>query len=183
MPTASMQRLPGWAAIFSAVAGLVGFGLLVAALTAPTPSPERLRRYPDLFRWQDAGVLLQALAMIPVTLALHAAARPARKWGLATAALGVLAQALLVVVLLLRFANITSDMLYMLPQGFVGLWLVIVNWRPAGSLSRGLARTGKIAGLGLLVVGIGFLIYGVLVAPKGFAGPLTNAEIDAQAWT
>jgi hypothetical protein len=90
---------------------------------------------------------------------------------------------LIVLVLLLRFANVTSDMLYMLPQGLVGVWLVVVNWRPAAPLSKGLARAGKIAGLGLSVIGVGFLIYAVLVAPIVFERPLTNAEADAQTWT
>ncbi len=184
MPTASMQRLAGWAAVFSATIGLAAFCLLVAALVAPTPSPATLRRYDELFRWQDAGVLLQALAMIPVTLGLHAAMRPQTlPWRNGAALIGLAAQASLVLVVLLRFAGVTSDMLYMLPQGFVGLWLLVVNWRRTPPLSRGMARTGVFAGLGLLVAGVGFLIYGALVAPRVFLGPLTNAEIDAQSWT
>ncbi len=181
MPTAAMQRLCGWSAILAALAGFVGFGFLVAALLAPTPSPETLRRYPDLFRFQDAGVLLQAMAMIPVTLVVGVPTQ--RTWRSFPAVLGIVAQAALVVLLLLRFANVTSDMLYMLPQGVVGVWLLVANRKPSDLLAGGLARTGLIAGLGLLIVGAGFLIYGALVAPGVFAGPLTNAEIDAQAWT
>lgn len=178
------RRLAGWAAVFAGVVGVVAFGLLVAALAAPTPSATSLRRDVTLFQWQDAVVLLQALAMIPVVLGVYTLLRTqGRGPGQATVVLGLGAQALLALAILLQFAKLSSDMLYMLPQGLVGLWLVVVNWRPPPQLSKGLARTGFVAGVGLLVIGVGTLIHVILVAPKELTSLLTDAEIDAQTWT
>jgi hypothetical protein len=179
MATASLRRLAGWAAVLSAAAGFAALGFLIAALAAPTPSPTSLRRYETLFRWQDGGVLLQALAMIPVVLGLHATLRTGRR----TTVLGLGANACVALAVLLQFADLTWDSLYMLPQGLVGLWLVVINRRAVSPISKGLARTGGVAGFGLLVIGVGTLIHVGLVAPRELLGPLTNAEIDAQSWT
>lgn len=74
-------------------------------------------------------------------------------------------------------------MLYMAPIGLVGIWLLLVNKKDDTLFSRAIVWAGTIAGLGLLLVGIGFVVYGSFVAPEVFTRPLTNAEIDAQSLT
>lgn len=171
-------------ALWSGVIGIVAVGLLIAALAAPTPSPNSMRRETSLFAWQNAAVILQALGMIPVTIGLRRlgnietdAGRPA------DVALGLFAQLSLILTSALLFTDTVSDMLYMAPIGLVGLWLLTINRRDDGVFSRGLVWTGRVAGTGLVTVGVGFVIYGMLVAPAVFTRPLSTAEIDAQSLT
>jgi hypothetical protein len=56
-----------------------------------------------------------------------------------------------------------SDILFMAPTTFVGLWLVVVNWLLAGKLSLSARALGTTAGLGLLTVGLSFFFLGGLV--------------------
>ena len=58
-----------------------------------------------------------------------------------------------------------------------------ISGRLSVQLGRGVLWLGRISGFGLILIGLGFVIYGVFVAPRVFAGPLSNAEIDAQTWT
>ncbi|GAC1612993.1 MAG: hypothetical protein NVS3B27_09740 [Novosphingobium sp.] len=97
--------------------------------------------------------------------------------------MGLVAQVGVVITSALLFNQSVSDMLYMGPIGLVGIWMLTVNHRDDNVFSRGLVWSGRIAGIGLLTVGIGFLIYGAFVAPAVFVRPLTNAEIDAQTLT
>jgi hypothetical protein len=170
-------------ALVSGVLGLLAVGLLIAALAAPTPSPQTMRRETNLFLLQDAGVILQALAMIPVTIGLYRLslsqnATRSRNCLL----LGLIAQSALITTSGLIFSDTVSDMLYMAPIGLVGLWLLMVSHRDS-MLSSGVIWTGRIAGFGLLLVGLGFVLYGIFVAPAIFLRPLSTAEVDAQTLT
>lgn len=178
------KRRTGRFALLSGVIGLVALAFLIAALLAPTPSPDTMRRETDFFRWQDAGVILQAITMIPVTLGIyHLTREQDRTWSRASLALGLFAQVSLVISSALIFTHTTSDMLYMGPVGLVGLWLLAVNRSCYAFLSKRLVWTGRVAGMGLLIIGVGFLTYGLFVAPAVFVRPLSNAEIDAQSLT
>jgi hypothetical protein len=175
----------GWTgrfAIIAGILGLIGTGLLIAALFAPTPSPNTMRRETNLFLWQDAFVIAQALAMIPVTLGIYrVTSRTAGAAG--TLVLGLIAQAFLVITTSLIFTDTASDMLYMFGVGLVGIWLFLVTRRALDLSSSKVMWTGRVAAFGLMLIGIGFLIYGVLVAPAVFVRPLTIPEIDAQTLT
>ena len=177
---ASIAHRTGRYALLSGVLGILAVGLLVGALVAPTPAPSSMRRETSLFAWQNAALILQSLAMIPLTLGLH---RLAKEKSPTVVALGLIAQISLVIASALLFADLVSDMLYMAPIGLVGLWLLFVNRRDGGYFSTGLVWAGRIAGIGLLTVGLGFLLYGAFVAPAVFIRPLTHAEIDAQSLT
>jgi hypothetical protein len=179
----NFQRI-GRLALFSGAIGILAVGLLIAALAAPTPSPASMRRETTLFAWQNAAVILQALGMIPVTLGLHHLGKFETGVGRpVNVALGLIAQLMLIVTSALLFTDTVSDMLYMAPVGLVGLWLLAINRRSDRLFSRGLVWTGRVAGAGLMTVGVGFVIYGVFVAPAVFIRPLSAAEIDAQSLT
>ena len=180
----SNVRRTGRIALVSGLLGLLGVGLLIAALVAPTPAPDSMRRSTSLFAWQNAVVVLQALMMIPVILGLFRAtsqSKPNR--GLSVVSIGIFGQLALIVAAGLLFTGAVSDMLYMAPIGLVGLWLLLINTRDDELFSRGITWTGRVAGIGLLLIGIGFMIYGVFVAPAVFLRPLSNPELDAQSLT
>jgi hypothetical protein len=170
--------------IASGVAGLVGLAFLIAALAAPTPSDNTLRRYPTLFLWQDGWVIAQSLLLFPGVIAVRGLMiqRQAPKTQIAFL-LGIIGLLLVSLSLAMIFTGITSDMLYMAPQGLVGMWLLFANFALHESLPRAVTRIGLIAGAGLLIVACGFAVYALLVEPRILAGPLSNAEIDVTAWT
>lgn len=180
----SNVRRTGKLALASGLIGLLGVGLLIAALAAPTPAPDSMRRATSLFAWQNAAVVLQALTMIPVTLELfRTGSHSTPNGGILTVSIGLFGQITLIVAAGLLFAGTVSDMLYMAPVGIVGLWLLLINRRNDALFSRTIVWTGRVAGLGLLLIGAGFIIYGAFVAPAVFVRPLSNAEIDAQSLT
>jgi hypothetical protein len=183
MTPSDQSRRSGRFAVVAGFLGIIGTGLLIAALFAPTPAPGTMRRETVLFLWQDAFVILQGLAMIPVTLRLYRLRSDRDGAGGRTLALGLIAQVGVVITTALIFTDTVSDMLYMGPIGLVGLWVFLVNRPRVALTSPKVAWTGRVAALGLLLVGVGFLIYGALVAPTVFVRPLTTAEIDAQTLT
>lgn len=176
-------RRTGQMALVSGVVGLLGVGLLIAALAAPTPEPNTMRRATSLFAWQNVAVLLQAVTMIPVTLGLFRTSRAKPDAKFMAVSIGLVGQIALILTAGLLLTGTVSDMLYMGPIGIVGFWLLLINKPDDELFSRRIARTGRIAGLGLLIIGIGFVIYGIFVAPAVFIRPLTNAELDAQSLT
>ena len=177
-------RRTGVLAVASGLLGLLGVGLLIGALAAPTPAPDSMRRATSLFAWQNAAVVLQALMMIPVTLGLFQAGRNLNRNGdTLTASIGLLGQITLVLAAGLLFTGTVSDMLYMAPIGLVGVWLLLISRKTDETSTRAIVWTGRVAGVGLVLVGAGFVIYGALVAPAVFMRPLSNAEIDAQSLT
>jgi hypothetical protein len=180
----SNLRRTGLLALASGLLGFVGVGLLIAALAAPTPAADSMRRSTSLFAWQNAAVVLQALAMIPVTLGLYRARSQSKAASEYLALIiGLSGQLALILAAGLLLVGTVSDMLYMGPIGVVGLWLLLVNKTDGELFPRGIAWTGKIAGVGLILIGIGFVIYGAFVAPAVFIRPLSNAELDAQSLT
>lgn len=69
-------------------------------------------------------------------------------------------------VAILRLAGMVdtavSNILFMLPMGLVGAWLVAVNWNNPIALPRWMRIWGLLAGLGLVGVGLNFLFNGGL---------------------
>lgn len=177
-------RRTGEIALVSGVLGILAVGLLVAALVAPTPAPGTMRRATSFFAWQNGFVVLQALSMIPVTLGLFRATSQTNPDGrLLAVSVGLLAQIALIPSAGLLITGTVSDMLYMAPIGLVGLWLLLINKRDGELFTPGIVWAGRIAGFGLLLIGVGFMIYGIFVAPAVFIRPLTDAELDAQSLT
>jgi hypothetical protein len=101
--------------------------------------------------------------------------------------LGLLAISFTVLLLTLNFVKVIADVLYMVPQGIFGAWLIIVNWRTSGILPKGLRRLGIASGIGLVLVGTYPILYVLFVntvilhgpVPKDYIDPETSANIIA----
>jgi hypothetical protein len=102
--------------------------------------------------------------MVPVALALstlsHDKAPSASRISVVVGIIALLGVA--IARLLLLISPAVSDILFMGPMGFVGLWLIAVNWLSAGVITRALRILGMIAGLGLTILGASFFFLGGL---------------------
>src|SRR5258705_4335235 len=108
--------------------------------------------------------MVQAVLKTPVARALHLLARQRSPRASSVAmATGLIALCGVAIIRLLQFVSpAVSDILFMGPMGFVGLWLIIVNWLLAGAYSRALRVFGMISGLGLVILGASFFFLGGL---------------------
>lgn len=165
----SSYRFAGWSAIVSGTTGIIGFGFLVAALVGRGAGAGG----EHLIRSHDAAVVLQSIFMIPVVFALrNLIGQPSSSTSRAIAVVGVTALLLVVLFLLLIFANLMWDALYMIPQGVFGVWLIVANRWLSSVLPRGLTRLGAVAGVGLVLVGTFPIGYSIFVDPNGLHGPI-----------
>ena len=170
----SMYRSSGWAAITSGVFGLLAFALLIVGVNI------MLARRPEwgglvnlMFKTHHVGVILQYVFMIPVAFGLHALTRQQVEGvSRATLAVGVVSLALIVLLASLFIADVVADDLYTVPQGALGVWLIVVNRRLSGVLPPALTRFGTVVGFGLLLVGTFPIAYGIFVDPIGLRGPV-----------
>jgi hypothetical protein len=92
---------------------------------------------------------------------------PKRAYRTAMAAL-----ALLSLTLLLTLVHVLNDMLYMVPQGIFGLWMIWLGKHLSGLLPRHVKWMGIVAGLGLSLIGIFPIAFTIFVDPIAFRGPI-----------
>ncbi len=152
MTAESTSRFAGWAAITSGAIGIVAYGFLWAALVSRIRGAAE-NAYVLLFRTHDLGVILQSLFMIPVVFTLGAiGSQHSRGVSRATVAVGVAALSLIVLCLLLIFVNVIADTIYLVPQGVLGAWLIVVNRLLSSVLPRTLTWLGIVCGVGLVLV-------------------------------
>ncbi len=170
----STYRSPGRAAITSGVFGLMAFGVLFVGVNIMFARGRESFGLVDLmFKTHHVGIILQYLFMIPVAFGLDTLARQ-RFPGVsrATLAVGVVSLSLIVFLAFLFLIDVVADDLYAVPQGVLGVWLMLVNRRLSSVLPRGLTRLGTVVGFGLLLVGTFPLAYGIFVDPIGLRGPV-----------
>ena len=159
--TRATDRTSGWAAVAAGICGLAAFAFIVAALFIRSDA-KRLGAL--MFRGHDAMAALQTFCMLAVVAALHSLAnrweRPMPKlaYRIANAALVVL-----VFALLLTLAHVLNDMLYMVPQGIFGVWIVWLSSYLSGLLPRHVKWLGIVAGIGLILIGIFPIAFGIFV--------------------
>jgi len=159
--TRATDRTAGWAAVAAGICGLAAFAFIVAALFIRSDA-KRLGAL--MFRGHDAMAALQTFCMLAVVAALHSLAnrweRPMPKlaYRIANAALVVL-----VFALLLTLAHVLNDMLYMVPQGIFGVWIVWLSSYLSGLLPRHVKWLGIVAGIGLILIGIFPIAFGIFV--------------------
>jgi hypothetical protein len=172
----SADRLAGRLAILSGVFGIAAFACLILFL-AMRPSAAGPDTAHLLLRSHDVGVILQSLCLIPFALALDAIARrDSRGSSRMTGAAGVTFLILVVVLMSLSLAKVVADVLYMIPQGAVGCWLIVVCRQVANGLPRGLRRLGIVAGLGLILVSVFPIGYALFVDPAMLHGPVGDDD-------
>lgn len=174
--TAGSDRLAGCLAILGGAFGIVAFACLILFLvTRPSAAGQSASHL--LLRSHDVGVILQSLCLMPLALALDAIARrESRGSGRATGAAAAACLALIVVLLSLSFFKLVADVLYMIPQGAVGGWLIVVCRQMANGLPRGLRRLGIVAGAGLLLVSAFPIGYALFVDPAILRGPVSDDD-------
>ena len=162
----SLYRSAGWAAIASGALGFVAYGLLVTALRAARTSADP-HTTELLFGAHDIGAILQYLCLIPVVCALRRFSQE-RPDGLGRPIItvGIAALSSTAVLLLVEFFHLDWLPWYMVPQGVVGGWLMVVSWRLAKGLPWYLTGLGTIVGFGLVLVGTVPLGYTLWVDPS-----------------
>jgi hypothetical protein len=167
-------RSAGRAAITSGVFGIMALGFLIVGVASMVKSIPDSSEFANLmFRTHHVGVILQSLFMIPVAFGLHMiATQRLPRVGKTTLAVGVASLSSIVLCALLFLVNVVADDLYTVPQGVLGVWLMVVNRRMSSVLPRGLTRFGTVVGFGLLLVGTFPLAYGIFVDPIGLHGPI-----------
>ena len=152
--TTAAFRSAGRAAITSGVIGLVAYGFLWAFLITMISGGDEQTCRP-LITTHDVGVLLQSLFMIPLVLTfgdIVGQRSPGARRSIV--AMGVAALALTMVSLLLIVANVLAGPFFMLLQGLLGIWLVVVNRLVSGAFSRGLRWFGMVIGVGLMIAAV-----------------------------
>ncbi len=169
------SRLAGRLAIASGVIGFAAFACLILFLvTRPAAGEQVASRL--LLGSHDVGVIAQSLCLLPFAVAFGAIAgrgsRGARR-ALDTAA--VTGLGLIVVLMSLSLAKVVADVLYMIPQGAVGAWLLVVCRRAIG-LPRGLRGLGFVAGVGLVLVCAFPVGYALFVDPAILHGPISDDD-------
>jgi hypothetical protein len=151
--------------------GIMSFACLIACAVYIASQKTEFKELADvpllgrlLFKGTYVGTVLQSLFMIPVAVAVHTLSRlRSQRMSRAATAVGISALIAVVVLRALPLVNQkVSDLLFLGPMGFVGVWLIVVNWLLSGLLSRGIRITGTIAGVGFGIVGLTFFFLGGL---------------------
>lgn len=168
------MQLTGRLAIISGIFGIAAFACLIVFLVMRPSDPQTSHM---LLRSHDAGVIVQSLCLIPFALALGAIARQhshgsSRAMGVAAVTFLIL----VVVLMLLSFVRVVADVLYMIPQGAVGGWLIAVCRQRANGLPAGLRILGVVAGIGLLLVSVFPIGYALFVDPAILHGPISDHD-------
>jgi hypothetical protein len=162
--------LAGWCAIASGILGILAYVSLITFLQMRSINEEASGW---MLRLHDGGVVLQFLLLIPVPISLWqlTQSRPPRL-GTAMVAAGVVALMSVVLLLILTFLGIVWNVLYMFPQGLFGLWLMIAMGRTRGLLPLWMKGFGVVVGLGLVLVGLFPIGYGLFVERAVFRIPV-----------
>jgi hypothetical protein len=161
MTTNLQYRSAGWYAIASGIIGALAFGFLMTYLKI---REENFAQGIFFLRFHDGGAVLQFLLLIPVVLVLHKLLQKRTSTiKQTTLKIGIGSLVFTALFLLLTIPKILSDVLYLFPQGVFGVWLIFVNWRMKGILSKGLVWFGIVVGTGLAISGIFPVGYAIFV--------------------
>jgi hypothetical protein len=159
-PSSQVTAQCAWA---SGVIGLAAAGFIIAAaeLRAFRVVSGAVSRF--LFSSHDVASILQSLLLIPAVFVVHRLSR-SRSPTASTATLGtgVTALAAIAVLQLLLFVGAAPGTLYMLPQGLLGVWVIVVSRLMANTWPRHVTWLGIAAGVGLILISAslaGLLVY------------------------
>ena len=161
----SGDRFAGRLAIISGAFGIAAFACLIVFLVM-RPADPRIAHL--LLRSHDAGIIFQSLCLMPFALALGSSRV------VVASALGSLA--LVVALMLMSFVGVVADVLYMIPQGALGVWLIVVCQQTAKGLPKGLRRLGIVAGVGLILISLFPIGYSMFVDSAILHGPISDDD-------
>ena len=182
----SPYRFAGWAAITSGIIGFVAYAVLMTSVISRDAGVGDHRFWTLLFRVHDVGAILQALLMIPVVLTLHRiATQHSGGVGRVTVATGVTALSVMILILLLGFVGVIPNVFYMVPQGVLGVWVIVVGRLVPEVIPRGLRWLGFVSGIGLLLVATFPIAYVLLVdpqAPHSTANRIIHIVLKVGSW-
>lgn len=157
----NIHRLP-YFVFASGLLGALALAFLIAGLAVRDDGGTGV-----LFRIHDA---LAACSSITISLSAAswrtASTRYGGEIGTVLPVFGAVSAALTALSLSLVYLTRASDMLYMLPQGGIGLWLIATSLKQPTSLSRSLCIFGFVVGTGLLLVGAGFSAIAAAQGPE-----------------
>jgi hypothetical protein len=138
-----------------------------------------LRRVDLFFRAHDAGVILQFLMMISLTVELgRLSQRNSPSLSQNSVVFGIVSILLVVLLLALGTLRLVNDMFYMLPQGLFGAWLALANVRLRSVLPPWLRYFGTVVGVGLILVGTVFPGLATFVYPSMWKIPAVSVDND-----
>ena len=175
----TMHRSTPWLAIVSGALGICSFASLIVYITSPDlQMQESGAAAPigeQLLTVQFLSSAAQVFLMIPVAILLYrwdawtSSKLERNRAVLSWTILGVVALAAVGLLRLIAMVYTgVSDILFMLPMGLVGAWLVAINWENPIALPGWMRIWGAVAGLCLVGVGLNFLFNGGLaVFSKG----------------
>jgi len=155
--TPEVFRYAGWSAHLSAAATIVGFVTLIVFFSVGEP----------FGTINDISSIILALSLLPLALALYLLQRPcAALLSLIALIIGIcamLAASILQILLVLRVIKLELT-LVAVPAAFgvVGVWLLLNSSLAlaSGTLPSGLAWVGMVAGVGYILVILGFILGG-----------------------
>jgi hypothetical protein len=180
-PKSVTNRLALGAAVASGTIGIMAAACLIAA--------DQLRAWRVasrpvvtlLFTSHDVGTIFQSLLLIPVICMVHALyGQRSPPVSFASAVVSVIALSAIALLQSLRLAGIGPDTLYMVPQGLLGLWLIIVNRRARNILPRHVALVGMVAGVGLTVIAASLLTVIGYFGLGALSGPIRASDASAR---
>jgi hypothetical protein len=167
------------------IGGVVGLAAAIALVAGVEARSWRLASRPvvmSLIRWHDGLIILQSVLLVPFAVFLSRVtllgAAPPRLVAASLAVTSLLAIALLQT---LRFVNVGPDTLYMLPQGLLGVWAIMMSRRMRSRLSRAVLSLGVVAGIGLMMIAASLLSIILYFGVGALSGPIRNPGAYAQA--
>ena len=168
------EQYAGRAAVAAGIIGLLAIFSLIGYMMARSPDPQTGVL---MNRLHDGAVALQFVCLIPVAYRLcQLMPAPAVIKSNTLLFTGVGSIGFVVVCLLLLFPKWVSDILYMVPQGVFGAWLVYSNTRLKGIMAKGLRWFGIIVGIGLVLVGLFPLAFAIFIDASPLMIPAPPAK-------
>ena len=167
----SSFRLAGWSAILSGVFGILAIAILLYAVFSRT-TWELTDEILLLFNTHNLLSIFQMLLLIPLVFAFQKLSRTKPpEMSRTMLIIGVTALGCTALFHLLYFPKILSDEYYMIPQGVFGAWLIVISYQLSGIFSRVLRWFGIVVGVGLLLVGLYEIGFGIFVDPTALRIP------------
>ena len=180
-PRTLTNRFAMGAAVASGTIGIMAAACLIAAvqLRAWRAASRPVVRF--LFTTHDVAIICQSLLLIPAICVVHALYRQrSSAVSFASAVTSVTALSAIALLQSLRFADIGPDTLYMVPQGLLGVWLIIVNKCAKDILPPHVARVGMVAGLGLTMIAASLLTVIGYFGVGALSGPIRVGDSSAR---